>query len=248
MYFQGIIPARYASTRFPGKPLALINGKPMIQHVFENASRSLKLSSIFVATDDARIEKTVIGFGGKAIMTSSSHPSGTDRCFEAALKTIPSECQNDQSIIINIQGDEPFIDPLIIDLLIASFENPSVQIATLAKVFDNETDLFSPNSIKVVCDKNDDALYFSRSVIPFVRNTNCANWFTQQSFLQHIGIYAYRFNTLKLLTSLHQSPLEKAESLEQLRWIENGFRIRTILTEYKGHSIDSPEDIEKLPI
>lgn len=246
MYFLGIIPARFASTRFPGKPLALIHGKPMIQHVFENASRSARLNAVFVATDDERIENTVLQFGGKSIMTSQQHPSGTDRCYEAASRILQNEFQDDQSVIINIQGDEPFIDPHIIDILAAAFNDPSVQIATLVKYFESEADLFNPNSIKVVCAINGDALYFSRSVIPFVRKTECSKWFDEQKFVQHIGIYAYRFNILRELSCLDQSALEKSESLEQLRWLENGYRIRTLLTDYKGHSVDCPEDIDLL--
>ncbi len=246
MKFIGIIPARYSSTRFPGKPLALIAGKPMIQWVWENASKADGLSALFIATDDARIEEKVASFGGRSIFTSPDHPSGTDRCFEAAL--LAGYSKNDpDTVIVNIQGDEPFIDAAIISQLITAFYDPMVNIATLVRPFDNDNDLFSETCMKVVINAKNDALYFSRSIIPFIRNQRRDKaLFEQHPFLQHIGIYAYRMTTLYELTRLKPSVLEKTESLEQLRWLESSYSIRVLKTNYKGHSVDVPQDIEKL--
>lgn len=245
MNFIGIIPARYASTRFPGKPLALIGHKPMIQWVYENALKADVLSKLVIATDDERIANKVKGFGGEALMTADSHHSGTDRCFEAATQMGIHPASTD--VIINIQGDEPFIDPIIISQLASAFSDPDVQIATLVKPFDHDDDLFSDTCMKVVCDKNRNALYFSRSIVPFIRSRRNDQALCKQfPFLQHIGIYAYRMNVLSQLTQLEPSLLEKTESLEQLRWLENGYHIRVVTSEYKGHSVDIPNDIEKL--
>jgi len=246
MNIIGIIPARYASTRFHGKPLALIAGKAMIQWVYENASQAKSLSQLLIATDDQRIVDKSIGFGGRAIMTSEDHPSGTDRCFEAAT-TAGAKADDPNTIIINIQGDEPFIEAEIIDKIASAFSDPNVNIATLVRPFDSDEDLFSETCMKVVTNKAGNALYFSRSIIPFIRNPRRDKpMFEQFPFKQHIGIYAYRMSTLAKLTQLEPSNLEKTESLEQLRWLENGYSIRVLETSYKGHSVDVPSDIDKL--
>ncbi|HBG71788.1 MAG: hypothetical protein A2W93_06240 [Bacteroidetes bacterium GWF2_43_63] len=246
MKFIGIIPARYASLRFPGKPLAIIAGKPMIQWVFENASKATWLSQLFIATDDNRILQKAEMFGGKALMTASNHPSGTDRCFEAALLA-GADANDEETVIINIQGDEPFIDPAIIDQLAAAFTDPRVNIATLVRPFDSDDALFSENCMKVVVNTSGNAMYFSRSIIPFIRNPRRDKFlFEQFPFRQHIGVYAYRIKTLSQLIKLQPSRLEQAESLEQLRWLENGYSIRVIETRYRGHSVDVPSDIESL--
>lgn len=239
--FIGIIPARYASTRFPGKPLAKINGKSMIQRVYEQVS--LVLKDVYVATDDKRIFDEVIRFGGKAVMTSDQHKSGTDRCFEAYTKI-----NNDKKVIINIQGDEPFINPSQLEAICQCFENENTQIATLVKPFKQEDkieDLFNPNSPKVVLNKQNEAIYFSRSVIPYLRGIQQEDWLKNHTYFKHIGLYAYRADVLKEITLLPQSELEKAESLEQLRWIENGYRIKVGKTDIETIGIDTPEDLEK---
>jgi 3-deoxy-manno-octulosonate cytidylyltransferase (CMP-KDO synthetase) len=239
--FTGIIPARYASIRFPGKPLAMIGNKPMIRMVYEQASKALE--RVYVATDDERISRAVLDFGGKVIMTSPSHRSGTDRCAEAALLAGAEEAG--RGVIINIQGDEPFIRPEQITLLKECFSDESVQIATLIRRAAPDEDLFNPNQPKVTVSATGDALYFSRSVIPYVRDHEEAVWAARHVFYKHIGLYAYRTETLLKITSLPQSPLELAESLEQNRWLENGFRIKTAVTEWESLGIDTPEDLEK---
>jgi 3-deoxy-manno-octulosonate cytidylyltransferase (CMP-KDO synthetase) len=240
--FTGIIPARYASTRFPGKPLAFIGNKPMIRMVYEQAS--LALDRVFVATDDERIQKAVLDFGGRVVMTSILHRSGTDRCAEAAAITGAVE-GSDPGVIINIQGDEPFIRPEQINLLKECFSDEAVEIATLIRRVTPEEDLFNPNQPKVTVNAKGDALYFSRSVIPFLRDYEADGWAARHIFYKHIGLYAYRTETLLKITSLPQSSLEIAESLEQNRWLENGFRIRTAVTEWESLGIDTPEDLEK---
>jgi len=240
--FVGIIPARYASTRFPGKPLVQIGGKSMIQRVYEQVSKALK--DVYVATDDVRIFEAVKAFGGKAIMTSDQHKSGTDRCYEAY-----SKLEEQFDVVINIQGDEPFIQPEQIKTLQSCFDEPDTEIATLAKVFTGKDDfsaLNNPNSPKLVINKRNEALYFSRSVIPYRRNAKPDNWISLHSYLKHVGIYAYRAAILRDLTLLEQSPLEIAESLEQLRWLENGFRIKVGFTDVETVGIDTPEDLEKV--
>jgi 3-deoxy-manno-octulosonate cytidylyltransferase (CMP-KDO synthetase) len=240
--FVGIIPARYASTRFPGKPLADMNGKTMIQRVYEQVQDSV--DAVYVATDDERIEKNVLGFGGQVIMTSPDHKSGTDRCYEAYTKT-----GIDFDVVINIQGDEPFIHPSQIEALKDCFVDEKVDIATLVKPFspddDFEKTLFNPNSPKVVLNKKNEALYFSRSVIPYMRGKVHTEWLRHHTYYKHIGLYAYRANVLKEITRLPQSPLELAESLEQLRWLENGYRIKAGITLQETIGIDTPEDMEK---
>lgn len=245
--FYGIIPARYDSTRFPGKPLAAIGTKSMIQWVFENSARTTLLKEVYVATDDERIEKAVQNFQGKVLMTGKKHPSGTDRVFEAASQIIPAGLDKNSTIIINIQGDEPFIDPNIIDQLCRLFDNGEVQIATLVRDFDNDKDIASDTTIKVVLNKKNEALYFSRSQIPHLRTSGTQkDLHNQFPFKQHIGIYAYRYSVLEEITKLKPSSLEKAESLEQLRWMENGYTIHVAHTNYIGHSVDVPEDIHDL--
>lgn len=230
-----IIPARYASTRFPGKPLVLIQGKPMIQHVYEKASQA-NADKVVVATDDERILNCVLSFGGRAVMTSPTLPSGTDRCGEAArLLKLGSD-----DVIVNVQGDEPFITKEVINLLISKFDNPQVSIATLTTPITNPAEINDPNKVKLVFDKNDRAIYFSRYSIPYLRNKEQVNQYT---FYKHIGIYAYRHQTLQELIKLPESTLEKCEKLEQLRWIENGYSIYVSECQYNGIGIDTPEDL-----
>jgi 3-deoxy-manno-octulosonate cytidylyltransferase (CMP-KDO synthetase) len=238
MKFIGIIPARYASTRFPGKPLATLGGKTVIQRVYEQASMVLEES--WVATDDERIFHAVESFGGRAVMTRSDHKSGTDRIEEATEKI-----GTNADVIINIQGDEPFVQSSQIDTLKKLFENPDTQIGTLGKRFESMAAAESPNSPKIVCDKQGFALYFSRSVIPFVRGQERTDWIQHYPFLKHLGLYAYRREVLREVTLLPQSPLELAESLEQLRWLENGYRIRVGITDVETVGIDTPEDLQR---
>ena len=238
MKFIGIIPARYASTRFPGKPLAILGGKTVIQRVYEQASSVLE--EAYVATDDERILQAVEKFGGHAVMTRADHKSGTDRIEEAAEKI-----GTDADVIINIQGDEPFIQPSQIETLMRLFDNPTTQIGTLGKRFESMEATLNPNSPKIVTDLQGFALYFSRSVIPYVRGQEQGEWLRHYPYLKHLGLYAYRREVLREVTKLPQSPLEKAESLEQLRWLENGYRIRVGLTDVETVGIDTPEDLER---
>jgi 3-deoxy-manno-octulosonate cytidylyltransferase (CMP-KDO synthetase) len=243
MITLGIIPARYASTRFPGKPLADIFGKPMIQHVYEQAKRAL--DHVCVATDDLRIADAVQNFGGKAVITSPNHPSGTDRCAEAAAIYEKKNGVNAR-VILNIQGDEPFIDPNQIAQLNQLFNKEQTQIATLIKTITEQETLFNPNKVKVTIDRNGKALYFSRSCIPFIRGSEPAKWIKQGTFYHHIGMYGYTKKTLNEICKLEKSSLELAESLEQLRWLENGYSIQTALTAIEGLSVDTPEDLEAI--
>jgi len=240
MKILGIIPARYASTRFPGKPLVDIAGKSMIQRVYEQAKKCSQLSEVIVATDDDRIFEHVNSFGGKAEMTSSTHQSGTDRCAEVAEK------HPEYDVIINIQGDEPYINPDQISKLISCFGDPGTQIATLIKKVSNEQELYNTNSPKVIINKNSEAIYFSRSPLPHIRGQEPQNWFQHFTYFKHIGIYGYRAEILKQITKLPVSALEKAESLEQLRWIENSYKIKVAETEIETVAIDTPEDLKKL--
>ncbi len=242
LHFAGIIPARYASTRFPGKPLVTIGDKPMIRMVYEQASRSL--DAVYVATDDERIYDVVSGFGGRAIMTSPHHQSGTDRCAEAVDK-IEAVTGAKVDIVVNIQGDEPFIRPEQIDSITACFSDPTVEIATLIRKARPEEDIFNPNQPKVILDISGNAIYFSRAAIPFQRDSDRSDWPKRHIYFKHVGMYAYRKATLKALTLLPRSSLEIAESLEQNRWIENGYRIRTGITTWESISIDTPDDLEK---
>lgn len=241
MKFLGIIPARYASTRFPAKPLAMLGGKTVIQRVYEQVAGVL--DDAYVATDDERIEAAVKSFGGKVVMTSVHHKSGTDRCYEAYTKIV-----GDFDVVVNIQGDEPFIQPSQLEALTACFEDTTTQIATLVKPFtaDNGFEaLENVNSPKVVLNKNMNALYFSRSIIPYQRNAEKEDWLKNHTYYKHIGLYAYRVEVLKEITSLPQSSLELAESLEQLRWIENGYLIKAGITNVETIGIDTPQDLER---
>jgi 3-deoxy-manno-octulosonate cytidylyltransferase (CMP-KDO synthetase) len=240
MTILGIIPARFASTRFPGKPLVDIAGKSMIQRVYEQAKKCIHLAEVIVATDDDRIFDHVIGFGGTAIMTSADHQSGTDRCAEVALQ------RPQYDVIINIQGDEPFIDPEQISKLALCFDNPGTQIATLIKKVQTGQELFNTNSPKVIVNKLSEAVYFSRSPLPHIRGQEQQNWLNYYTYFKHIGIYGYRADVLQQITKLPVSSLEKAESLEQLRWIENGYRIKVAETELETYAVDTPEDLQKL--
>ena len=239
MKVVGIIPARYASTRFPGKPLALIKGKPMIQRVYEQALKS-KLDAVVIATDDVRIADTVMDFGGQYVMTSPNHRSGTDRCCEALdlLKT-------KYDAVVNIQGDEPFIDPKQIDLLVDLIVRDDTPLASLAKRIDDADELFSPNAVKVVVNQEGNAMYFSRSPIPFMRNVDRDEWLAKGRFYKHIGIYAYKADVLHQVAHMEPSALEQAESLEQLRWLENGLAIRMALSDAENISIDTPDDLHR---
>lgn len=239
MKFLGIIPARYESTRFPGKPLAMLGDKTMIQWVYENVSKALE--HVWVATDDDRIFTAVNQFGGNAVKTLSTHQSGTDRCAEAARILFK---KMDFDVIINVQGDEPFIQPEQIEILKSCFDGKT-EIATLVKNIENsEEELFNPNRPKVVLNKNDEALYFSRSPIPFIRGEEKKNWIAKNTFWAHIGMYAYTMEVLQKITRLERSTLEEAESLEQLRWMENGFKIKTATTAYQSIGIDTPDDLQ----
>lgn len=242
MKFIVVIPARYASTRFPGKPLAMLGGKPVIQHVYEKA-RSV-MDNVYVATDDERILNAVKGFGGNAVMTRSDHKSGTDRIKEATDK-IRQMSGTDFDVVVNIQGDEPFIDGEQIKTLCRQFDDASTDIATLGKPFSTMEAVENPNSPKIVVDNNGFALYFSRSVIPFVRGIDRNEWIDKYPFLKHLGIYAYKSRVLDEITSLPQSSLELAESLEQLRWLQNGYKIRVGKTDIETVGIDTPQDLER---
>ena len=242
MKFIGIIPARYASTRFPAKPLAMLGGKRVIERVYTQVKD--QLDDVYVATDDERIEQAVKAFGGKVVMTSTECRSGTDRCAEAARKLGLS--LND--VVVNIQGDEPFIQPQQIATIKALFDAGDTEIATLVKPFspaDGLAALENVNSPKVVVNSKMEAMFFSRSIIPFTRGKDKAEWLAGHTYYKHIGIYAYVVETLCRITQLSQSSLELAESLEQLRWLENGFKVKVGITDIETIGIDTPEDLEK---
>ncbi|HCK22314.1 MAG TPA: 3-deoxy-manno-octulosonate cytidylyltransferase [Bacteroidetes bacterium] len=236
-----VIPARYASTRFPGKPLALIHGKPMIQLVWEQAMKVKGDTTVVVATDHQGIQNTVEGFGGQCVRTRSDHPSGTDRCAEAA-----GILDFEGDVVLNMQGDEPFINPSALERLIDVFADRQVQLATLCRRIDAKTTLEDPNVVKVVKGIHENALYFSRFPVPFLRNYHVDDWIAQNSHFQHIGVYAFRPEVLQAVTSLAPTQLEKAESLEQLRWLEYGHAIRLVETNYVSKGIDTPEDLNGL--
>lgn len=238
MSILGIIPARYASTRFPAKPLVDIAGQSMIERVYRQAQKAKSISKVTVATDDQRIADHVKKFGGDVCMTSDQHVSGTDRCYEA----LQQQSENFE-YVINIQGDEPFISPNQIDLL-ASLLTGTTELGTLVKAIENPDQLFNPNVVKVVFNSSGEALYFSRSTVPHIRNTDPSQWLSSHTFFKHIGMYAYRADVLKKITQLPISKLEKAESLEQLRWLENGFKIKVAETEIETIGIDTPEDLD----
>lgn len=241
--FLGVIPARYASTRFPGKPLAEINGKPMIERVYGQAIQSF--DTVYVATDDERILNTVKAFGGKAVMTSPDHRSGTDRCAEAA-GIIENELGRSFDVIVNVQGDEPFINPEQLRLIGTCFYDRAIGIATLVKQIVSAEELADPNKVKVVVSRKGEALYFSRSPIPFFRGRVQAEWASAHAYYKHIGLYAYRREVLPEIAKLEPTALEQAESLEQLRWLENGYRIFVLPTPYDSHGIDTLEDLQRL--
>ncbi|AOM78964.1 3-deoxy-manno-octulosonate cytidylyltransferase [Pedobacter steynii] len=240
MKVLGVIPARYASTRFPGKPLVDIQGKSMIRRVYEQAVKASGIDQVVVATDDERIAAEVKKFGGEFIMTGTSHQSGTDRCAEVVGQVSGFD------VVINIQGDEPFIDPAQIDLLISCFEDREVQLATLIKEIHTAEELFNHNIPKVILNNKKEAVYFSRQTIPYLRNAEKENWLKTHQFYKHIGIYGYTVSALLEITQLPPSALEIAESLEQLRWVENGYAIQTRVTAIETISIDTPEDLNKI--
>ncbi|WP_316789270.1 3-deoxy-manno-octulosonate cytidylyltransferase [Pedobacter frigoris] len=242
MKIVGIIPARYASTRFHGKPLVQIDGKSMIQRVYEQAKKAQGLTEVIVATDDDRIADEVKSFGGNFIITSDRHLSGTDRCAEVITAISGFDA------VVNIQGDEPYIDPQQIELLISCFHNKDVKLATLIKKITTEEDLFNVNIPKVVINANQQAIYFSRQTIPYIRGTEQGQWMDKHQFYKHIGIYGYTSSALLEITKLAPSSLETAESLEQLRWIENGYSIQTKITDIETISIDTPEDLNKINV
>ncbi|MDO4780054.1 MAG: 3-deoxy-manno-octulosonate cytidylyltransferase [Bacteroides sp.] len=239
MKYIGIIPARYASTRFPGKPLVKLGGISIIERVYRQVAEHL--DEVYVATDDERIEKEVLSFGGKVVMTSSEHRSGTDRCNEAYSKVGAG-----YDVVINIQGDEPFIQPSQLQAIKSCFDDPATEIATLVKPFiatQSIEELENPNSPKVVVDADMNAMYFSRSVIPYLRGTDKSQWLTKHTYYKHIGIYAYKADVLKRIAVMQQTKLELAESLEQLRWLENGVKIKVGITDTETIGIDTPEDL-----
>ena len=242
MNVVGIIPARYASSRFPGKPLVMLGGKSIIHHVFDKCIQAL--DKVYVATDDKRIFDAVMDFGGNAVMTSDHHRSGTDRCAEA-IEIIEKESPVKFDAVINIQGDEPFIHPEQIHHLAGLFSDPATEIATLVRKISQTEDIFDPNKPKVVLDKNGFALLFSRSPIPYLRGISKDQWPSGTIFYKHVGIYGYRVKVLKEITHLQASDIELAESLEQLRWLSNGYRIKTAVTDHESIGIDTPEDLEK---
>jgi 3-deoxy-manno-octulosonate cytidylyltransferase (CMP-KDO synthetase) len=213
----------------------------MIQRVYEQAKKSYALHHVAVATDDQRIKDAVIAFGGDVVMTSENHESGTDRCLEAI-----NSFDQDFDVVVNIQGDEPYISPEQIDLILSCFNNENTEIATLIKLIDSKEELFDSNRPKVLIDDDEFAIYFSRQAIPFLRGVEMSEWLSEFNFYKHIGMYAYRVNTLNEICQLRQSRLELAEGLEQLRWIESGFKIRTAITEDESYSIDTPQDLESL--
>jgi 3-deoxy-manno-octulosonate cytidylyltransferase (CMP-KDO synthetase) len=236
-----IIPARYGSTRFPGKPLIDINGKTMIRRVYEKAESANSVDKVIVATDDQRIYDHVISFGGAAIMTGTDHQSGTDRCGEVVASL------SEYGIIINLQGDEPFIPSQMIDELVQFFKKePNRKIATFVKEIENLTHLFNPNTVKAVIDIQGNALYFSRQPIPYQQGVVESDWLKNHTYYKHIGMYIFDRNTLLELVKLQPSKLEKSEKLEQLRWVENGFSIGVGITTYESIGIDTPEDLSRL--
>lgn len=241
MKILAVIPSRFASTRFPGKPLIDIKGKTMIQRVFEQAKQCKSFADVIVATDDERIYNHVIEFGGKAMMTSEKHPSGTDRCAEVLGKI-----DQKYDAVVNVQGDEPFIQPEQLEQLIECFKNPKTQIATLVKKIDSTDDLLNINLPKVIFNKEMKALYFSRLPIPGQKSVDTEEWVKNHQYYRHIGLYGYRAETLKEITLLPPSPLENIESLEQLRWLEAGYTITVSVTEFESIGIDTPNDLNKI--
>jgi 3-deoxy-manno-octulosonate cytidylyltransferase (CMP-KDO synthetase) len=242
MNIVGIIPARYNSTRFPGKPLTIINGKPMVQRVYEQALKAKMLSRVIIATDDDRIFNAVKEFSGEAVMTSPQHQSGTDRCAEIISK----DSSGKWDVVVNIQGDEPYIHPEQIDLLCSLFSSADTQIATLVKKITSSDELFNHNNVKAILNKRNEAIYFSRSPIPYNKNFPEQEWLKYSTYYKHIGIYGFTTETLKAVSQLPKTNLEITESLEQLRWIENGFVIKAEVTAQESIAIDTPDDLAKV--
>lgn len=240
MKVLAIIPARYASSRFPGKPLIDIKGKSMIQRVYEQVSKTTLVTDIIIATDDQRIYDVVVDFGGKVMMTDKQHQSGTSRCGEVIVEN------PNYDVIINVQGDEPLVQPKQIDAVLSLFADQSVKIATVVKAIKENAELFNPNRVKVVLNSKNEAIYFSRHAIPFLANTPQENWLEKAHFWKHIGIYAWTKATLSELLQLESTELEIQESLEQLRWIYHGYSIQTIETKIETPNIDTPEDLKKV--
>lgn len=243
MNFIAIIPARYASTRFEGKPLVDIFGEPMVVRVFRRASQVFRY--VVIATDNEQIKNRAKEFGCEVVMTSSEHPSGTDRCNEALTKA-EELFQMKFDVVVNIQGDEPFIQTEQLEQIKGAFDDQGVDIATLIKPFGEGEDVFNPNSPKVVISTKGRALYFSRSVVPYLRGKELSEWQKSHVFYKHIGLYAYRSNVLREITKLPQGVLEKCESLEQLRWLENGYQIKCEITNAESYAIDTPADLEQV--
>ncbi|QMW06126.1 3-deoxy-manno-octulosonate cytidylyltransferase [Spirosoma foliorum] len=243
----GIIPARYGSTRFPGKPLADIGGKSMIQRVLEQCKQAKSLDKVVVATDDERIAEAVRQLGEEAVMTRTDHPSGTDRCWEAYARLIADGfiAGDSSDYILNIQGDEPFIDPAQIDELAAILDG-TVELATQMATVDSAAILHDPKEAKIVVNSQNEALYFSRSAVPYLWGIEPDQWHAHHAYHRHVGLYAYRADVLEKITQLPPSLLERAESLEQLRWLEAGYRIKMVSTNFQTPSVDSPADIEKI--
>jgi 3-deoxy-manno-octulosonate cytidylyltransferase (CMP-KDO synthetase) len=241
MKILAVIPSRYASTRFPGKPLVDIKGKTMIQRVYEQAKLCKSFADVIVATDDQRILKHVKSFGGKVMMTNENHPSGTDRCAEVLTKL-----DEKYDAVVNVQGDEPFIQPEQLEQLIACFKNPKTQIATLVKKIDTTDDLLNINLPKVIFNKEMKAIYFSRLPIPGQKSVDTEQWVQNHPYYRHIGLYGYRADVLKEITKLSPSPLENIESLEQLRWLEADYTITVSITEFESIGIDTPNDLNKI--
>ena len=242
----GIIPARYDSSRFPGKPLVMINGISMIRRVYEQALKCKNLGKVIVATDDERIEEHVKSFGGLVMMTAPYHRTGTERVSEVVERLHSLDPENLFEVAVNIQGDEPYIDPGQIDNLISCFSDKDVEIATLIHGINSHDELFSPNVVKVIIDKNHRAITFSRAAIPYMRGVETEEWLNHHSYYKHLGLYAYRTQVLEIITRLKPSPIEMVESLEQMRWIENGFFIHTEFTPVDSISVDTPDDLLKL--
>ncbi len=246
MNVLGVIPARYASSRFPGKPLCRINGKTMIQRVYEQSLKSCVLTELVVATDDERIFTHVRDFGGRVLMTSNQHQNGTSRIGEVLAHYQRDFPEKELNYVVNIQGDEPFINPEQIGKVVSCFKNERVQIATLVKRIDASADLMNPNVVKAVLAADNKVLYFSRNAVPFCRDAEKEDWVHAHAYYKHVGLYAYRADVLPVLVELQPTPLEKAESLEQLRWLENGFSIYAVETSLETIAIDTPDDLEKL--
>lgn len=236
----GVIPARFASTRLPGKPLLDIGGRSMVQRVWERAMRCASLDAVLVATDDERIAAHVIGFGGRAVLTSAHHPSGTDRCHEAARLG-----GMEPTAVVNIQGDEPFLEPAQIDEVVAALRTAPGGIATLAQVVADDRDLEDAGEVLITTDVHMDALYFSRTAIPHLRDLGSGPRHKRFRYLKHVGLYAFRKAVLDELVALPPSPLELAEGLEQLRWLEHGYRVRVGLTDHPSFCVDTPSDLEE---